>query len=239
MAQIEPIGFTDKTRSPAKPKKVREAKEVPVRRRRRPRMHAVRSRPAVEEVQTQEEPELRLTAAEWAKRIAAEEIEKRKHEEQKKEAESPGMTKEDYIRMQKEGGEKPEPQPPPKNPLSTASIKATGAAYMPNIINLLQANADAALGAKPAAQPQPSGASAEVEAPLIQELPSSGAGLFSRLNSDPVAAGTVAFVGLLITFMGTFIRGSLMGLGIEIVGFAVFFVALIYVAKHTLKMLHR
>ena len=208
--------------------------EMPRARRRRKYIRHARE-PAVQVRQApvkQAATEQRFTAEYWEKQLKEE---AEAAAQPPPEPEPPTMTREQYLALTKK-----------QNPTTVARTVARPRSS--GLIARMQANADEALGVPHSgvarspsnytqprvAMPQPK-AQSEAEAPL-EELAPSGGGIFSSMSSSPVMSGILAFIGLLVALFGTYISGSVVGLGAEVIGFVIFIVGMIFILKYARQM---
>lgn len=199
--------------------------------------------PAKRQAAKPAEPEETLTAEEWEKKLAEEEAEKARREaelaeldKRAKELTAPAeerLTKEEWLARMKEE-QKPkamtreeflamrqQPQKPQRQMSSSeARVRA-----------MFSQGADDAFGVTPA--PEGSAPAGDV-----QEV-SDTAGLLANLKENPIMAGGVTFIGLVMLFIGLSLRDPIGALTTQGIGFVLFIVGGIYMIGHIKIMLKR
>lgn len=87
---------------------------------------------------------------------------------------------------------------------------------------------------------QPVGTEMPAAAPVssVEEV-ESVSGLLANMKENPIVAGGVTFVGLLILLVGLYLVNAIAGLVTEIIGFVLFAFGLIYVFGHIKTMFRR
>jgi len=224
MTQIEPIG-----KQPQAPIQASES-EKPKRKRGRLKMMKAVSQKAPAPA------EERLTAEEWEKRLKAEEEEKAKAQQQ---AMVKPLTREEFLAM-RQAKQQQETQ-------TTITIPNQQKPKRPSLIQRLQDNANDALGIIPT--PVPAGTASQYQTSVpqntampndqLQEIDSANvSGLINNMKSNPIMAGAIALIGLLMALIGTFLKFSLATLFIEIIGLALFIFGAVFIFGHVKQMKH-
>jgi len=202
-----------------------------------------------------EQPEEMLTAEEWAERLKAEEEAKQQQEaypeeeaEEQEDEENKLMTKEEFLAyMQKKNMKEKD-----------ATLTTQKPAYAKrgfSIMDRLSANIDEALGIVPTptvattkpitqktasyneALQQDINDSQEIDSSL-QEIPK-GTSDWMGLKSNPVLAGAVTLIGLIIVLAGTFMSHDVIAaLTLEIIGLLIFVFGMVFVFGHVRRMMH-
>lgn len=181
-------------------------------------------------------PEERLSIEEWTERFKAEEEARARAEIEAKAAaadENRRMTKEEFLAMQQAKMASMPAHPQPASPAAQQKPPQRRS----SILDRLAANADSALGVIPKAQvagaqvaPRQAPAAAYANSGLQEIGRASGGGPVGIMRSNPVMAGAVAFIGLLIVLIGTYLHGSLYtALIIEVLGFGLFIFGIVFV----------
>jgi len=201
-----------------------------------------------------EQPEERLTAEEWAERLKAEEEAKQQEAypeeaEEQEDEENKLMTKEEFLAyMQKKGIKE-------NNVALTTQKPANKRGLGSSLMNRLSANINDALGITPTptmamAKPIITKTVPPTELPQkdsgnLQELDSNlqeitgGASDWMGLKSNPILAGFVALIGLIMVLSGTFMSHDIIAaLTLEIMGLIVFVFGLVFVYGHVRRMIH-
>jgi hypothetical protein len=230
MAQIETIEDKKKTvskkQSQAVPKPVARPKRRPI------------SRPQVQQTQAPlqwEAPhEELLTAEQWAKKLEEEAAAKAAEEMARPKL----MTREEFLAMRQMQGNtagnagtlamKPE-QPQPKRRSMVAEIGKS------IILDRLMANADSALGAQP--KPQAEQLAAQGTAG-IEEYSNAG-GLFDNMRSNPIIAGGVVLIGLVMVLTGIHLPSLIGALSADAIGLILVIFGGIFMVGHMKAMLKR
>jgi len=203
-----------------------------------------------------EQQEEMLTADEWAERLKAEEEAKQQQEaypeeaeaEEQEDEENKLMTKEEFLAyMQKKSMKE-----------KGATLTTQKPAYAKrrfSIMDRLSENIDEALGIVPTptiattkpitqktvshneALQQDIGDLQEIDNSL-QEIPK-GTSDWMGLKSNPILAGAVTLVGLIIVLAGTFMSHDVIAaLVLEIVGLLIFVFGMVFVFGHVRRMVH-
>jgi len=205
-----------------------------------------------------EQQEEMLTADEWAERLKAEEEAKQQQEaypeeaeaEEQEDEENKLMTKEEFLAyMQKKNMEE-------KKDATLTTQKPAYAKRKFSIMDRLSANIDEALGVVPTPtaattkpitkkavpynqvlQQQDIDDSQEIDNNL-QEIPK-GTSDWMGLKSNPVLAGAVTLVGLIMILAGTFMPHDVIAaLTLEIIGLLIFVFGMVFVFGHVRRMVH-
>jgi len=204
-----------------------------------------------------EQPEEMLTAEEWAERLKAEEEAKQQEaypeeeeaEEQGEDEENKLMTKEEFLAyMQKKSMEE-------KNDATLTTQKPAYTKKGFSFMDRLNANINEALGVVPTptvattkpiiketlthneALQQDIDNSQEIDNSL-QEIPR-GTSDWMGLKSNPILAGAVTLIGLIIVLAGTFMSHDVIAaLVLEIVGLLIFVFGMVFVFGHVRRMVH-
>ena len=112
-----------------------------------------------------------------------------------------------------------QPQQKPQKQMSSSEARVRG---------LLAQNADEAFGVTPA----PEGAAPAGETQEVAEI----SGLLSNLKENPMIAGGVTFVGLIMLYIGLALRDPLSALATQAIGFVLFMLGGIYTVGHMRTM---
>jgi len=257
MARIELEGNeTDETDLPQKVAKVKPKKPLVAPPQKKQVVSNVSNNFAIKKhVAPAEQPEEMLTAEEWAERFKAEEEAKQQHEaypeeaEEQEDEENKLMTKEEFLAYMQKKSMK-------ENDATLTTQKPAYAKRRFSIMDRLSANIDEALGVVPTPtaattkpitkkavpynqvlQQQDIDDSQEIDNNL-QEIPK-GTSDWMGLKSNPVLAGAVTLVGLIMILAGTFMPHDVIAaLTLEIIGLLIFVFGMVFVFGHVRRMVH-